>query len=349
MESSLSNAQSVADQTNPRKYEANAEYCFPNPNQPLAKFSHSRNELDLPRNDPDDDKYVRHVLCDYYGKNDAHFLHVMQQLYRCFSFWRDYPNKQAILLLPDAKVETKLLSHSFTKGIMQIFGSQMGLEMIMKSWFQEAELSDASHFSEIKMESFNRIGGYSIRHTKYLNYMADKEWKLKDNSFGTCENAKPRIAILNRASNYSRTILNHRLLSDQMKTLSRDNSVPVKYFEGLSFLEQVSFFRSVDILISPHGAQLTGLPFMNAPCAHIVELFPKGYAIPEMFGTLAIESGKDYSYLYISNNSSDMEQAKDRRQRKRARSRNLCPSLDVMVEAVRKLADDWRMCCGRRI
>mmetsp|Transcript_14196 Transcript_14196/g.34471 ORF Transcript_14196/g.34471 Transcript_14196/m.34471 type:complete len:307 (-) Transcript_14196:1270-2190(-) len=257
--------------------------------------------------------------------------------------------KQAILLLPHKKVETKLMTHSFTEGIMQIFGSQLRLEILIKSWFEEAELSDASRLSEIKMESFHQIGGCSIRHTEYLNSITNLELRLEDQSSKTCAHSRPRIAILNRASNYSRTILNSQLLSDKMKALSRDDIVPVKYFEGLSFFEQVSFFRSVDILISPHGAQLTGLPFMNAPCAHVVELFPKGYAIPEMFGTLAIESGKDYSYLYMSSNSSDMEQAKHRRERKRARSRNLCPSPNVMFETMRKRADEWRLCCGRRI
>lgn len=67
-----------------------------------------------------------------------------------------------------------------------------------------------------------------------------------------------------------------------------------------------------------------------------------------MFGTLAIESGKDYSYLYLSSNSSHLEQAQNRRERKRARSRNLCPSPNVITETVQKLADDWRLCCGSR-
>lgn len=276
---STSNPDSVADRiSDPGSVEATAEYCHPDPNQPLAKISHSQNELDLPRTDPDADKDVRHVICDYYGKNDAHFLHAMQQLYRCFSFWRDYPGKQPILLLPDAKVETKLLTHSFTGGMMQIF-ARMKLEIAVKTWFPEAEVNDIGNFAEVKIESFNGIRGYSIRHAKYLNYITDQEFKLKDQSFETCSNPRPRIAILNRDSNYSRTILNSRIISDQLMPLSRDDMVPIKYFESLSFPDQVSFFRSVDILISPHGAQLTGLPFMNAPCAHIVELFPKvGYA-----------------------------------------------------------------------
>lgn len=259
----------IADQTH-------TEYCYPNPNQPLATISHRRKKYDRPRrNNKKEDQDVRHVMCDYYGKNDAHFVHAMQQLYRCYTFWRDYPDKQAILLLPDAKVQTNLLTHSFTSGIMQILEVHMEVEILLKSWFQEAELNGVGHFSEIRKEAFNRMGGYSIRHTKYLNYLADLEWSLKDQSFATCADKRPRIAILNRASNTSRTILNSRQLSDQIKSLSRDDTVPVQYFEGLSFPQQVSFFRSVDIMISPHGAQLTGLPFMNAPCAHVVELFPK--------------------------------------------------------------------------
>mmetsp|Transcript_49151 Transcript_49151/g.55693 ORF Transcript_49151/g.55693 Transcript_49151/m.55693 type:complete len:274 (-) Transcript_49151:134-955(-) len=96
----------------------------------------------------------------------------------------------------------------------------------------------------------------------------------------------------------------------------RNLAVDITYFEGKPFEEQVQFFRNTDILISPHGAGLTGLVFMaggggggssghddsdddgNNSCKEVMELYPKNYAIPYYFGSLAIQSGIRHSYVY---------------------------------------------------
>jgi hypothetical protein len=55
-------------------------------------------------------------------------------------------------------------------------------------------------------------------------------------------------------------------------------------------MEQILFFHHHDIIISPHGAQITGIPFMKSPCSIIIELFPKGYYISYYFGSLESSS-----------------------------------------------------------
>mmetsp|Transcript_62296 Transcript_62296/g.69729 ORF Transcript_62296/g.69729 Transcript_62296/m.69729 type:complete len:186 (+) Transcript_62296:170-727(+) len=71
----------------------------------------------------------------------------------------------------------------------------------------------------------------------------------------------------------------------------------------------------MDIVVSPHGAQLTGLPFLagggtttttnnnkhnNKTCPKLLEIFPPGYFLPDYFGSLAHESGIGYSYIYAA-------------------------------------------------
>jgi Glycosyltransferase 61 len=75
--------------------------------------------------------------------------------------------------------------------------------------------------------------------------------------------------------------------------------VRIVSFDGWSFAEQVVFMNSVDVLISPHGAQLTSIPFLPN-CASILELFPQGYHPPYYFGSLAVASGVTHSYTSLT-------------------------------------------------
>jgi hypothetical protein len=125
--------------------------------------------------------------------------------------------------------------------------------------------------------------------------------------------------------------------------------ITIKEFESASFADQVDFFSSIDILISPHGAQLTGLPFMPN-CGGLVELFPKGYFIPKFFGSLAIGSGLGYGYVYMSGGNETHENKKmsaTTSGRVRARKVKLCPPSNKIVDAVRVLIADWYQCCNR--
>jgi Glycosyltransferase 61 len=128
--------------------------------------------------------------------------------------------------------------------------------------------------------------------------------------------------------------------------------------EGTTFQEQVEFFQSVDILISGHGAQLTGLPFMadnygsssSKSCKQVVELYPKHYALPYYFGSLAHQAGMAHSYMYMTDNQTDIvlpweiRNGATYQERFHARKAKLCPRPDAMVEAMVELIHDWHAC-----
>jgi len=100
-----------------------------------------------------------------------------------------------------------------------------------------------------------------------------------------------------------------------------------------------------------HGAQLTGVPMMGIkPCAQMLELFPTNYVLPYYYGALAVQGGVSHSYIYLSETDIILPgvtwAGKSYLERARARSINVCPSLALLINAVRELIRDWRKCCN---
>jgi hypothetical protein len=164
-------------------------------------------------------------------------------------------------------------------------------------------------------------------------------------SLGDAES--PRIGILNRKG--TRRLKTVNVLAHELGQAFPMSSVTIKEFESASFMDQVDFYSSIDILISPHGAQLTGLPFMPN-CGGLVELTPKGYHIPNFFGSLAIGSGLGYGYVYMSGGDATNETkvaSATYAGRVKVRKVSPCPQSEKIVDAVRVLIDDWHKCCNR--
>jgi hypothetical protein len=163
----------------------------------------------------------------------------------------------------------------------------------------------------------------------------------------------PRIGILNRSPSAKRTILN----IDEIETAIRKefpySEVTVAYFEDKKFLEQVEFFMGADILISPHGAQLTGIAFQAvSPCGHLVELLPEEYLVADYFGSLAKAAGIHHSFFYITNNSTSNILPTGKRQyhyykSQKYRDNPFClGSIPLIMDALKVMVSNWRTCCS---
>eukprot|EP00523_Entomoneis_sp_CCMP467_P000906 CAMPEP_0168755320 /NCGR_PEP_ID=MMETSP0724-20121128/20001_1 /TAXON_ID=265536 /ORGANISM="Amphiprora sp., Strain CCMP467" /LENGTH=576 /DNA_ID=CAMNT_0008803917 /DNA_START=264 /DNA_END=1991 /DNA_ORIENTATION=+ len=116
----------------------------------------------------------------------------------------------------------------------------------------------------------------------------------------------PKIVILNRKpqSSSGRSVLNVEALLEALNNRLKGGEVSsvqvVPYTdEESSFGDQVSLMATTDILISPHGSQLSSL-FLMPPCGSVLELFGRGYFVPEFYGSLAAASGLRYHALYTS-------------------------------------------------
>ena len=307
-------------------------------------------------------------VCAYFqDKISIHFAHAMQQLYSCWSIWQQHPDRKPILILQKEKpaslweaVQIAVYNrrnkdnpflNSFWKALQDVLGVQI--------------VSNPS--KELQAQAL-----WAQRDNPWLDgyqmVLGDNQ-KLRDQLLGTsvpgCP-SPPRIAILNR--NATRSILN--VLQLQLFLQEKlQHPVQLQYFEGLSFHQQIDFFSRVDLLVSPHGAQLTGIPFMP-PCGGVLEIFPHGYLLPQFFGSLAAASQLDHSFLYLGNNyyytkdddddihhinntMSAIEKVqstlmKDPRMRSRSRKEGLCPHFQRVWEGIQRMKLKWEQCCEKQ-
>jgi hypothetical protein len=128
------------------------------------------------------------------------------------------------------------------------------------------------------------------------------------------------------------------------------NNIKVFTMEGKSFAEQVQAISDVDILIAPHGAALVNVIFLPK-CAGVLELNPKGFENPMFFGSLAAISNHAHATLYTGDREKYKEIRKWMRgnvRRDVARSRDLCPNVDMVLDAVSQLEEQWRACCQQQ-
>jgi Glycosyltransferase 61 len=179
----------------------------------------------------------------------------------------------------------------------------------------------------------------------------------------------PRIGILNRRPENFRSLLNVDAIVNALENellYMNENiehcyrlgkiskpTVNVAYFEGVSFQSQIEFYSSVDIILTPHGAQETGLFFMPR-CGAILEFFPKGYHIPWFFGNLARMSGIAHYSGYISNTTDigeDLIHGFDGTpyEQSCARYVNLCPQIPPISDyMMNSIVQDWQKCMIHR-
>lgn len=171
----------------------------------------------------------------------------------------------------------------------------------------------------------------------------------------------PQITILNRQGN--RRLLNQDVIvkainqeiyqpHNDKKKRRPEMQTRVAYFESSSFDDQLLSMQETDILISPHGAQLTMIPFLsgqtNGKCAAMHELFPPMLCIPYFFSSLAHHTGIRHSYTSFDNSTTTTVTETcqcDWADRFTYRPMDMCPApLDRMMDTVRQLIKEWQDC-----
>ena len=160
----------------------------------------------------------------------------------------------------------------------------------------------------------------------------------------------PVIGILNRHSNSSRVILNVEQLKQQVAKMT-DRPVKVEYFEDKDFYQQITYMMQTDIIISPHGAQLTSINFMPT-CGGVFEAFPPGYWYPHFFGPLAASSGLFHGYVYTGANLKKewiKGGLKNKKLRNAARELDICIPLETALTQIGQLVDNWKSCCHNQL
>jgi Glycosyltransferase 61 len=160
----------------------------------------------------------------------------------------------------------------------------------------------------------------------------------------------PRIAILNRLKD--RSFLNVKEIAASINSviLNNHSKAPIITLERMSFIQQIKFFADYDIILTPHGAQETGLAFMPR-CGAIMEVLPKSYHWPEFFGSLADAAGINHAYIYMSKGDPHYESTfglDTQMHARKARNVQFCPEIDPIIEGLQELVRDWKACCRKR-
>ena len=190
--------------------------------------------------------------------------------------------------------------------------------------------------------------GIKLQKPEHAEILRRKTAEHYNISVEGCQPGKdyPVIGILNRGFNSTRTLLNADRLKFYLSKMT-DRPVEIRYFEGADFLDQIAFMMQTDVLISPHGAQLTSINFMPSS-GGLFEIFPPGYWFPHFFGPLAASSGLSHGYVYTGYNLKKewfKEGLKRRGARAVARKLNVCAPLQTSLDVIGQLVDNWKTCC----
>lgn len=266
-----------------------------------------------------------------------HFPHGMEQIYRCFCWWRANPSKKPVLIYDLNRPESRFTYYAGMFAALQdVFNVTFVTNHTGPSVKQDMAIRDG-------LAPFGMLGPQYARtlSSRILEFY-NKSHVLAENAFRR-QKIVPKIGIVNRNKTLWRSLLTVEKIYNELNRLSHNESLftltPIKYFETASFLDQVEYFGSVDIVVSPHGAQLTSIAFMPE-CGSVLEFYPKDYWIPGYFGTLASGTGLSHSYFHLSSGPNQF--------RNNAREQKLCPPTQPIVDAVLQLVNDWKKCAGKR-
>jgi len=291
------------------------------PNQSVTLES-----IDLPYTYPLPDKVTgERIVCDFDRelRLSSHMPHTMQQLYMCVSLW----NGRNIKILrhpPEAE-------SSFVEGFLPLLQS-MGVD------FREDEDTEAVR---PVIDDSDYTAGYRMHAPQDATWLRQAARSHLGTVYPPQCPDQPRITILNRADGSGRHLDNTELWKSSLQPLI---VTEVPSMDGKTFAEQVQVMANSDLLISPHGAQLTSIPFLPA-CAMVIEIFPLGYFVPEYFGSLAVSSGHVHRFITPSRQTASSV----RFWRRRQRGRNVCvapqPLRQNIVPSIMEMVEEWRECC----
>ncbi|KAF5182086.1 transmembrane protein [Thalictrum thalictroides] len=126
------------------------------------------------------------------------------------------------------------------------------------------------------MSKDSRLGVYDLLRCKARVYC---NVSLEGRGADVNEKGVPQIGMTMFMRTGARSFRNESIVTKifERECLKVDGcGIKIAYSNNLSFCEQVSLMSSTDILLSPHGAQLTNMFFMDRNSS-VMEFFPKGW------------------------------------------------------------------------
>jgi Glycosyltransferase 61 len=281
-----------------------------------------------------------------------HFPHAAQQLFRCWSYWRQRSDVPSVLYW---KADAQLRNASdYVSTLLDVWQREIGLTIVDGNATEITEWDVGALATPRKTDQypFALAAPDDARAFRALMAPRATDWNCHTT---TIPPPPPRIAILNRQIN--RSLVNVQALVGALEQAfgTSNTTVPVVYFEDTTFQDQMDFMANTDIVISPHGAQLTSIIAMPE-CGGLLEIYPPQYYPVNFFGSLADASAILHQTLYLdpSGNNNTVSAvtvdvpyaAVDYHSRVLARSARLCPNVDAVVQLTRRLVAARTQCCN---
>jgi Glycosyltransferase 61 len=281
-----------------------------------------------------------------------HFPHAAQQLFRCWSYWRQRSDVPPVLYWKAAAQLRNASDYVIT--LLDVWQRDIGLTIVDGNATETTEWDvGALAMRNTDQYPFVLAAPDDAHAFRALIAPQATDWNCHTT---TMPPPPPRIAILNRQ--IKRSLVNIQALVGALEQAfgTSTTTVPVVYFEDTTFQYQMDFMANTDIIISPHGAQLTSIIAMPE-CGGLLEIYPPQYYPVNFFGSLADASAILHQTLYTTGPSGNNNTvsaatvdvpyaAADYHSRVLARSARLCPNVDVVVQLTRRLVAARTQCCN---
>lgn len=257
----------------------------------------------------DTSSYKGRVVCEMnklHSLNMNHIPHFAQVAFPCWSVLHQFSTTKRYIQLN--QFELKDLTSKWIIDLLQTF-QDAGISILVD---HDGNSKDGPH-QNIEEQTGWRIsinrkssGGfprkledskYSIENTKYfLNSHSDVEALQRQVLGKDCvrdhqrrHRIPLRALLIDRAGTTREWIYSNETASKIQQVWGEDIHLKVvSNFNG-ALNEQAMEIHNADIIISPHGAQLTNLAFIY-PCTAVLELFPRGYYLG-YFQPLVLSAG----------------------------------------------------------
>ena len=246
-----------------------------------------------------------------------HIPHFSQVVFPCWSILQRFPNANRSLQLRN--IDLKDLTSEWILDLLQVF-RDAGIQ-VLEDGHADADEPLAATKRNVRrrldyrnntetrssdwIATLNKVpsGGFPqkkhdstfpIQNSRYFSKHSDvqtlQRYVLGDEykSVGTVS-LPLRVLLIDRAGGSREWSLSNDTASQIKKVWGDDVHVKVvSNFHG-SLRDQALEMHNADIIISPHGAQLTNLAFIR-PCTAVLELFPRGYYLG-YFQPLVLSAG----------------------------------------------------------
>jgi capsular polysaccharide biosynthesis protein len=149
------------------------------------------------------------------------------------------------------------------------------------------------------------VGGeFSFNTSPFILNFAQKYFHEKIHHQNNINNkSNKKIVYCSRQDTKNRTIVNERELID---VLEKRFNAEIFITGNFNIQEQANKFNSADIIVSPHGANLSNTLYCR-PDTYIIEMLPDKYLNP-CFATIALNKGCKYLPLIFKTTSAEGHQ-----------------------------------------